>query len=168
MSTSNRLVICGPECSVRIKQSVLPHLDFELKTVDVEFKEEFLAALAQHQPPLSIVEWRIPVFSSRKDEAALIADGMRPDAAAMLAGSFTEILPAHAIFDQASTASPNTKFIIACHNKGQDIVKAHAGEYGKHPAVIKRMGFINGLVNMRYLAKLLTRTYAGRDWKPTF
>ena len=146
----------------------MPHLDFPLWLVAVEFKEELLDALSLHQPPLCVVEWRIPVRGTRNDEAALIADGAPPHVAAMLAGSFTDTIPAHEVFEDAVSRSQDTKFIIACHNQGYDVPKARAAEFMRHPSAIKRMGFINGLANMRYLAKLLTRTYAGRTWKPTF
>jgi len=168
MSSSECLVVCGEESSTRIRQSVLPHLDFGLEIAEVEFKEDFLSALAARQPPLAVVEWQIPVRSTLKNAAALRADGAPPHVAAMLAGAFMEAIPAHAVLEEASAKSPKTKFIIACHNRGYDVVKAHAEEYMRHAAVIKRMGFINGLVNMRYLAKLFTRTYAGRAWVPTF
>ncbi len=168
MNTSKCLLICGPECSARIRQSVLPHLDFELELVEVEFKEQFLPALETRRPPLCVVEWRIPLLSSLKDDAALRADGAPPEIAAVLAGALMETVPVHTLFAEASARSPDTRFIIACHNRGYDVVKAHADEYMAHPAVIKRMGFINGLVNMRYLAKILTRTYEARSWHPTF
>ena len=168
LKASECLVVCGKESSIRIQQSVLPHLDFDLEVVNVEFKEDFVRELAGRQPPLAVVEWKIDVFASVKDEAALLADGVPPLVAAMPAGSVMETIPAHAVFDEASAASPNTRFIIACHNRGYDYVKDHEDEFMKHPAAIKRMGFINGLVNMRYLAKLFTRTYTGRTWKETF
>ena len=164
------LVVCGEASSSRIRQSVMPHLGFRLKMVAVEFKEELLEALSLHQPPLCVVEWQISVKVSRKDEAALIAEGAPPHVAAMLAEKFTitDTIPAHEVFKDAVSRSPDTRFIIACHNRRYDVVKAHAKEFMRHPAVIKRMGFINGLVNMRYLAKLFTRTYTGGEWKPTF
>ena len=162
------LVVCGEPSSARITQSVMPHLDFSLDMVAVEFKEEMLEALSQHQPPLCVVEWRIPVMATRKTEAALLADGAPPHIAEMLAGALTDTIPAHEVFEEAVSRSPSTKFIIACHNRRYDVVKAHADEFMRHPAAIKRMGFINGLANMRYLAKLFTRTYEGRTWKPTF
>jgi hypothetical protein len=146
----------------------MPHLDFTLEMVEVEFKEQLLDAVSLRQPPLCVVEWRLPVMATRKDEAGLIADGAPPHVAGMLAGALTDTIPAHEVFDEAVSRSPNTRFIIACHNRNYDVVKAHADEFMRHPAAIKRMGFINGLVNMRYLAKLFTRTYAGRIWKPTF
>jgi hypothetical protein len=164
---SKVLVVCGEPSSSRIRQSVMPHLDFQLPMVDVEFKEQLLDALSLHQPPLRVVEWRIPVMATRKDEAALIADGAPLHIAAMLAGGFTDTIPAHEVFEEAVSKSPHTKFIIACHNRHYDVVKAHADDFMRHPAAIKRMGFINGLANMRYLAKLFTRTYTGRTWKPT-
>jgi hypothetical protein len=136
--------------------------------VAVEFKEELLDAVSKHQPPLCVVEWRIPVMATRKGEAALVADGAPPHIAAMLAGALTDTIPAHEIFEEAVSKSPHTKFVIACHNKGYDVPKTHADTFMRHPATIKRMGFINGLANMRYLAKLFTQTYAGRTWKPTF
>jgi pyruvate dehydrogenase complex dehydrogenase (E1) component len=146
----------------------MPHLDFQLWMVEVEFKEELLDALSLHQPPLCVVEWRIPIMGTRKDEAALIADGAPSHVAAMLAGAFTDTIPAYEVFQEAVSRSPDTKFIIACHNQGYDVPKAHEAEFMQHPSAIKRMGFINGLVNMRYLAKLFTRTYAGRTWQRTF
>jgi CheY-like chemotaxis protein len=167
-ATGQSLVVCGEASSARIRKSVMPHLDFSLNMVAVEFKEELLDALSQHQPPLCVVEWRIPVMATLKDEAALVADGAPPHIAAMLAGTLMDTIPAHGVFEEAVSKSPHTKFIIACHNKGYDVPKAHADEFMRHPAAIKRMGFINGLANMRYLAKLFTRTYAGRTWKPTF
>ena len=148
----------------------MPHLDFRLKMVAVEFKEELLEALWIHQPPLCVLEWQISVKATCKDEAALIADGAPPHVAAMLAANFllTEVVAAHEVIEEGVGRSPNTRFIIACHNRRYDVVKAHAKEFMRHPAVIKRMGFINGVVNMRYLAKLFTKTYTGRVWKPTF
>ena len=162
------LVVCGNQSSVRIGQAIIPHLDFPLKMVAVVFKEELLETLSVHQPPLCVLEWQIHVMGIFKTKPKWSADGTSARVPALRAPDFTEYaIPAHEVFDDAWRRSPNTRFIIACHNKGYDVVKAHADDY-KHPAVIKRMGFINGLVNMRYLAKLFTRTYAGRTWKPTF
>ena len=146
----------------------MPHLDFVLEMVEVEFKEEFLDAVSTRQPPLCVVEWRISVMATRKTEATLLAEGAPPHIASVFAGALTDTIPAHEVFEVAVSKSPDTKFIIACHNKGYDVPKAHADEFMRHPAAIKRMGFINGLANMRYLTKLFTRTYAGRTWKPTF
>ena len=143
-------------------------MDFNLKMVEVEFKEEFLDALSLHQPPLCVVEWRIPIKAARLTEAKLLAEGAPDYVASALAGFLTEAIPVHEVFEEAVRRSPDTKFVIACHNKGYDVPKAHVEDYMRNPAAIKRMGFINGSANMRYLAKLFTRTYAGRTWKPTF
>ena len=165
---SKSLVVCGPDSSNRIRQSVMPHLDFAIHMVETEFKAELLDAITLHQPPLCVVEWTIPVLATRKDEATLLAEGAPTHFATTFAGAVFDVIPAWQVFEEAVNRSSDTKFIIACHNKGYDVPKAHEAEYMQHPSAIKRMGFINGLVNMRYLAKLLTRTYAGRAWKPTF
>ena len=137
--------------------------------VSVVFKEELLATLAVHQPPLCVLEWQIAVMGTRKNTAKWSADGTMARVPPLHTAAFTEsFIPAHEVFEEAFSRSPPTRFIITCHNKGYDVVKAHADEYMRHPAVIKRMGFINGFSNMRYLAKLFTRTYGGRTWQPTF
>lgn len=167
-TNSKSLVVCGPPSSDRIRQSVMPHLDFPLQMVETEFKEELLDAVALHQPPLCVVEWRIPVLATRKGEADLLAEGAPAHFAAAFAGAQFDTIPAYQVFEEAVSRSPHTKFIITCHNKRYDVPKAHEAEFMQHPSAIKRMGFINGLANMRYLAKLFSRTYAGRTWKPTF
>lgn len=167
-TNAKSLVVCGPPSGERIRQSVMPHLDFPLQIVETEFKEELLEAVALHQPPLCVVEWQIPVLATRKDEAALLAEGAPAHMARAFAGAQFDTIPAYQVFEEAVNRSPNTQFIIACHNRGYDVPKAREAEFMQHPSAIKRMGFINGLPNMRYLAKLFTRTYAGRTWKPTF
>lgn len=112
--------------------------------VAVLFKEELLETLSLHQPPLCVLEWQIAVMGIRKDKAKWSADGTSARVPAKHTSDFTEyFIPAHEVFEDALRRSPDTRFIIACHNKGYDVVKAHAQEY-KHPAAIKRMGFIMG------------------------
>jgi len=148
--------------------SVRHRLGFDLDFVDAETKEQLLNALEKRRPPLCILEYVIGVAATAKSATTLMAEGMPREIAEKMGGKIVEAVPTHAVMDEAHAASPDTRFIIVCNNKGYDVVKAHIDEYTKHPAVIKTMGVMNGAVNMRYLYKLFSRTYAGRTWKPTF
>jgi len=148
--------------------SVRHRLGFDLDIVEAATKEELVEALAKRHPPLCILEYIIPIGATAKSATTLMAEGLPREVARKLAGQVMEAVPTHAVMDDVHAASPDTRFIIACNNKGYDVVKAHIDDYTRHPAVIKTMGVMNGAVNMRYLYKLFSRTYAGRVWKPTF
>lgn len=76
-------------------------------------------------------------------------------------------VPIQQIFGELKQASPKTRYVVACHNKGFNLANDKIAELRSPPEIIKVMGFINGFVNMRYLAKLFTKTLAERQWHGT-
>jgi len=160
------LVICGLECEPRICQSVVPHLDFEMEMIMAHNKEKLLAALATNKPALCVSEYFVscgPVPEWSDDTDAQWNVIMKGLSSAMGMGS----VPIQQIFEELKQASPRTRFIVACHNKGYNLANDKLAELRAHPEIIKVMGFINGLVNMRYLAKLFTKAFTGQQWHGT-
>ena len=160
------LVICGLECEPRIRQSVAPHLDFEMQMVMAHNKEKLLAALAANRPALCVSEYfvscePVPAWSDDIDAQWNIV--MKGLSSAMGMGS----VPIQQIFEELKEASPQTISVVACHNKGYNLANDKLAELKIHPEIIKVMGFINGFVNMRYLAKLFAKAFAGRQWHGT-
>ena len=159
------LVASGYECETRIRNCVLPHLDFQLEIVAAHNKELLLSALANEKPAFCVSEFYVITSQAYYKLVTGEPDGW------LWHGRFTAMgtggTAITELFDEIKAPSPETRFVIASHCKGCNETKAHAEELKQHPEIIKILGFINGIVNERYLAKLFTMTYTGQKWHGT-
>ena len=171
------VLICGFDAAKHI-ESILEELGSELVMRRVTAKDELISELAKGRQPICVVEHLVPTIDAVKVWNQLhkktgLAQGLFHIAGLLSDGLISkrqETLPApvtaYDLLPELVINSPGTKFIITSHTRGSGLSPEQRASYKERQEVLKVMGFINSTANYHYLAKLFSRIYYDRTWKP--
>jgi len=171
------VLVCGFDAAERI-ESILRELGSELVMRRVTAKDELIAELAKGQQQICVVEHLVPTIDAVKvwnqlHKATGLTQGLFHIAGILSAGliskrqeTLTAPMTAYDLLPELVSRSPKTQFVITSHTRGSGLSPEQRALYKERQEVLKVMGFVNSTANYHYLAKLFSRVYYDRTWKP--
>lgn len=161
-SVSKEILVCGYAAAARLEGCVLPKLAGSVVVREAHTKACLLRELRRGRQRLCVLEHLVPLQDPLIPYRAMFGKHARL-AAQRGVSLWTEAIPALDLMPELVAASRDTRFVVACHMRGQGFSKEEREAYARHPEVLKLIGFINSTANEEFLVGLLRRMYLDED-----
>ena len=135
--------------------SVLPELPGEVRMKEAHWIEPLVRQLRRGEHPLCVMEEYVSIRNPVPAIRRLLGRGPNPNLRNL---GYVELTCAVNILPDLVEASPETRFVIACHSRC-GVTKKDRDAFERRPEVLKVIGFVNSKRNSQFLVKTMRGIY---------
>lgn len=149
------VLVSGYVVATGMNSTVLPELPGKVRMKEAHWSEPLIRQLRRGKHPLCVMEeyvsTRNPVPAIRR----VLGRGPNPTLRNL---GYTDFTCALNLLPELAEASPETRFVIACHSRC-GVTKEDRAAFEARPEVLKVIGFVNSKRNTQFLLKTMRRIY---------